>query len=511
MSLTKVSYSMITGSPVNVLDFGASPSASAATNTAALQAAIDYASSTHRELIIPEGIYLTNGTLYVDQNEVMIRGIGAVSTDPGASRGGPNDRTRGAVIQYTGTTCALQVSRSRSANPVNDATNPGFISNIQIHNLRIEVPANCANGLLVFQPINSYFFNIAIWGSQSTGGVPAGTTLMTVRAGVNNIFEKIFLLGIGRDLAAPNNTYYVNFGIQLLLGWGNDLATTTIFRRCYVTYCNIGVSLSYIYQFEDCTFESCRIGIDCLAFVSSVFERGWWEANIDYDIRFNDSDIAIKDSLINSYSRQEFFNTGSGVRKLQFDNVRFSTNNANPYIFGVSPSGNNIFDTSGSTPKTILFNNCSFPVNTSIGNIYNNPTVNKIQILNMQQETLTFTAASVGASATPTMNGTSGFARYTMQEAGDVLGINIYGSAAMSGGTYNIATKINTVAIADLSFPNVPIQSALPLALRIQPLKASFVKGDVIDVYFNTSAAFAPTNNICFEVIVAYGPSGKLA
>ena len=129
----------------------------------------------------------------------------------------------------------------------------------------------------------------------------------------------------------------------------------------------------------------------------------------------------------------------------------------------------------------------------------------------MQQETLTFAAASVGASATPTMNGTSGFARYTMQEAGDVLGINIYGSSAMTAGTYNIATKINTVAIADLSFPNVPIQSALPLALRIQPLKASFVKGDVIDVYFNTSAAFAPTNNICFEVIVAYGPSGKLA
>jgi hypothetical protein len=124
---------------------------------------------------------------------------------------------------------------------------------------------------------------------------------------------------------------------------------------------------------------------------------------------------------------------------------------------------------------------------------------------------LTFAAASVGASATPTMIGTSGFASYTMQEAGDVIGINIYGSAAMTAGTYNIATKINNVGIPNLSFPNVPLQSALPFADRIQPLLASFVKGDVIDVYFNTDASFAPSNNICFEVIVAYGPSGERA
>jgi hypothetical protein len=81
----------------------------------------------------------------------------------------------------------------------------------------------------------------------------------------------------------------------------------------------------------------------------------------------------------------------------------------------------------------------------------------------------------------------------------------------MTAGTYNIETRKNGVAIADLSYPIVPVQSALPLAVRIQPLQASFVKGDVISVYFNTDASFAPVNKICFEVIVAYGPSGKLA
>jgi len=41
MSLTKVSYSMINGEYANVLDYGASPSATAAVNTAAIQIAID--------------------------------------------------------------------------------------------------------------------------------------------------------------------------------------------------------------------------------------------------------------------------------------------------------------------------------------------------------------------------------------------------------------------------------------------------------------------------------------
>ena len=39
MSLTKVSYSMIQGAPVNILDYGASTSS--ANNTVAIQAAID--------------------------------------------------------------------------------------------------------------------------------------------------------------------------------------------------------------------------------------------------------------------------------------------------------------------------------------------------------------------------------------------------------------------------------------------------------------------------------------
>jgi hypothetical protein len=58
MSLTKVSYSMITGAPANVIDYGADPTG-AADSTAAIQAAIDANDLT----FIPVGTYRIDGTV----------------------------------------------------------------------------------------------------------------------------------------------------------------------------------------------------------------------------------------------------------------------------------------------------------------------------------------------------------------------------------------------------------------------------------------------------------------
>lgn len=75
MALTKVSYSMIAGAPVNVLDLGASPSASAATNTAAINTAL--ASSTNVNLEFPPGIYNHTGISASNFDSLTITGDGA--------------------------------------------------------------------------------------------------------------------------------------------------------------------------------------------------------------------------------------------------------------------------------------------------------------------------------------------------------------------------------------------------------------------------------------------------
>ena len=67
MALTKISYSMITGAPVNVLDFGADPTGVADSRTA-IQAAI---ASGAVEIIIPSGTYRLNSGLTISKNNAV--------------------------------------------------------------------------------------------------------------------------------------------------------------------------------------------------------------------------------------------------------------------------------------------------------------------------------------------------------------------------------------------------------------------------------------------------------
>jgi len=66
MTLTKVSFSMITGAPANIMDYGASPSASAAVNTAAIQQCINE----NQVVYIPEGTYQINGPITLNSASV---------------------------------------------------------------------------------------------------------------------------------------------------------------------------------------------------------------------------------------------------------------------------------------------------------------------------------------------------------------------------------------------------------------------------------------------------------
>jgi hypothetical protein len=81
MPLTKVSYSMITGSPVNVLDFGADPTG-VADSTTAIQNAINAGSF----VVLPEGTYKVTSTINLNEGSTLQgEGIGVTNINSTAS------------------------------------------------------------------------------------------------------------------------------------------------------------------------------------------------------------------------------------------------------------------------------------------------------------------------------------------------------------------------------------------------------------------------------------------
>lgn len=77
MSLTKVSYSMIQGSPVNVLDFGADPTGST-DSTAAIQAAVN-SKNGFLAIYFPTGTYKITSTIIFSYDRYFVYGDGVAS------------------------------------------------------------------------------------------------------------------------------------------------------------------------------------------------------------------------------------------------------------------------------------------------------------------------------------------------------------------------------------------------------------------------------------------------
>lgn len=89
MSLTKVSYSMITGAVVNVLDYGAD-NTGINDSAAAIRLALDYAGSLTRgaTVLFPEGTYKVLSTVFIPTTTgIVLRGENAILEGQGAGTG----------------------------------------------------------------------------------------------------------------------------------------------------------------------------------------------------------------------------------------------------------------------------------------------------------------------------------------------------------------------------------------------------------------------------------------
>lgn len=230
---------MIQGAYANVLDYGASPSASSAENQTAFEAAIAASDS----VFIPEGNYNITGPLYINGTgkKVVGAGMGATKlTITGAGAGviignsvftsETNHDIAFSDVWISGGTYALQVGSSTSP-----LTFVGEISRVKLTNAT-------AGGLYLYQAIASF-----------------------------------------NDLAINNNYR----GIVTLVAGGDP--TASIFNRCRIYqntnegwYCET----AWAFQFNECNFESNgKEGVkfsknDGKIITNVAFNSCWFESNL---------------------------------------------------------------------------------------------------------------------------------------------------------------------------------------------------------------------------------------
>jgi hypothetical protein len=197
MALTKVSFSMIQASPVNVMDFGAKGDAST-DDTAAIQAAIDSLTSaafTGGILFFPPGFFVVSSALTITKGiSVLGSGIGAGS---GAGNSGGtvirNTSTTGdvftvscdggvifenfaidATVTKVANTAGIRIQGSSGAGTINRRSK---ITNVNIFNMYDGVVWNSASDIVMQGCIINDYTNIGIYSKQD-GGTDSGQSLI---------------------------------------------------------------------------------------------------------------------------------------------------------------------------------------------------------------------------------------------------------------------------------------------------------------------------------------------
>ena len=212
MALTKVTNSMISDAYANIRDFGADPSASAAVNTAAIQAAVD----SGKLVYIPKGVYQTNAPIVFDQNTLGMIGENYIY-------GSPN----GSVIDYTGPDEAIKVYGSGGVRQVTGLTMERF---------GIAVRSASAKGLNFRDASYSRFKDIWIrlYASNSTGVYGIGNEQPTFlnSAPYYNVFDNVQVFGQtdGVTTTGQRGYWFVGDGVGALADGPNANIITNIGR-----------------------------------------------------------------------------------------------------------------------------------------------------------------------------------------------------------------------------------------------------------------------------------------
>lgn len=165
MSLTKTTYSMIKGGPINVLDFGMATTNTASQNAAAFQAALDSLQNIGGTILIPAGTYnVTNVTM----DSVAYSGIKIIGLSPELTK--LNFTTTGTAVSMNSTT---------------------FISNVVWQDMAIDAP-NCNRIFHLYNGSQCAFRKIR---TAATGNSGVDAKAYHLQLSMATMFEEVSWVG----------------------------------------------------------------------------------------------------------------------------------------------------------------------------------------------------------------------------------------------------------------------------------------------------------------------------
>lgn len=459
-------------------------------------------------LLLPTGTYnIGNTTLVFDKPNIRVVGEGI------PTRGAYD--SRGTNIKYSGSGTGIQLGKTFIS------TDPEpFIFGLGLENIHLIVATTTAIGIDVLSAAYGDMSYVTVYGNSVSGRVG-----IRARGLIGFKFFQVDVQGNGG--AAPGD--YANFATGFYLTksiytdtLGLAIASTAVtFERCYFHYCSNAfvTDTTGTCTMEACDFESAIYGAVINEQSGVSFNRCHFENNQTAEVYFGLStssvanDVSFNKCEFDAYARAMYFtgNATSGPPyHIRLHDCIFNGSNANQYLFDsafltaiaansdIKLSGNHFFNANSAVKDGVRTSNSSVAQEAAF-----------VKFTDMQTEVFTFSRGSVAAAtAYPSILLRGVASNIPMREGGHVLGVNTYYSSTITAGSYTGSTKINTVALADLSTPTIPAIST-NLIVHSSPLRNTVAAGDILSVDLTTDASFAPTGgSLTWEVIVAYGKDG---
>ena len=366
MSLTKVSFSMINGSALNVLDYGADPTGSA-DSTSAIQTAITAAlGSSSGTVWIPTGTYaVTSLNIYPTGTKSLI----LVGDGPLNSK----------FVKYgNGTTPILNISGTAGGGSGN-----GVVSKCQFKNFGVQGTSKLFVG--IYADTLAQFFMEGVYVTACSIGLQSlGSLIFACRSCYfigNNI-------GFQADKSSVNN------------GYSNLIKFDDCVFQSNTTYHGLLNSGQQI-VFQNCDFESGSTGFNVASAYqnetgesSVTWNNCWWEANTSNPIIVNASSTFVSLNDCNLYGPASSVTINGSSNSVNIQNC-YGTE----YL--------NMADSTGQ----ITISNCLFPVysistpNSIIKNLLSNTgriafQSDKVNTTSSSVSAPTGTATTIGGSST---------------------------------------------------------------------------------------------------------------